>query len=240
MSNVITEFFTLVIMQLKMIKAYLPIFLFFSILFPLGFMLVFGYISVSSLTPYIVSGTITFYISVGVLTSVAQSLAFERNTGRFSLMIASGVPRELYAISIALSNGISTLIIIPIILALGHYILHVEIKSIPFLIIAIISSIFMSSMLGMTLGLGIKNIHVVNQYSTIIGFVLSFFAPVYFPLTFIPLPYRYLVFIEPTTYVSQALYYSLVGKIESILWSLGILIFGFFFVFLNNYVIKRQ
>ncbi|BDB98014.1 ABC transporter permease [Saccharolobus caldissimus] len=236
----LTEFINLIIMQIKMIKAYLPAFLFFSILFPIGFMLVFGYISIHSLTPYIVAGTITFYISVGVLTSVAQSLAFERNAGRFSLMIATGIPRELYAISIALSNGLATLIMVPIILILGEYLLHVEIKSIPYLIVALISSIFMGSMMGMALGLGIKNMYAVNQYSVIIGFVLSFFAPVYFPITFIPLPYRYITFLEPTTYVSQALYYSFAGNIISLLWSFGIIVFGFIFVILSRYVIKRQ
>jgi ABC-2 type transport system permease protein len=227
-------------MQLKMIRAYLPVFLFFSILFPIGFMLVFGYISIRSLTPFIVAGTITFYVSIGVLTSVAQSLAFERNAGRFSLMIATGIPREFYAISIALSNGIATLIMIPIILVLGSYLLHVEIKSIPFLLIALVSSLFMASMLGMALGLGIRNIYTVNQYSTIISFVLSFFAPVYFPVAFIPLPFRYLTYIEPTTYVSQALYYAFIGNPLSLLWSLGIIIFGFIFVILSRYVIRRQ
>ncbi|WP_338602073.1 ABC transporter permease [Sulfolobus tengchongensis] len=236
----LSEFINLIIMQFKMIKAYLPVFLFFSILFPIGFMLVFGYISIHSLTPYVVAGTITFYISVGVLTSVAQSLAFERNAGRFSLMIATGIPRELYAISIALSNGIATLVMVPIILILGSYFLHVEIRSIPYLILGLISSLFMASMLGMTLGLGIRNIYAVNQYSTIIGFVLSFFAPVYFPVTFIPLPYRYLTFIEPTTYVSQALYNAFIGSPTSLLWSLGTVVFGFVFVILNRYVIKRQ
>lgn len=165
----LSEFLNLIVMQLKMIRAYLPVFLFFSILFPIGFMLVFGYISIRSLTPFIVAGTITFYVSIGVLTSVAQSLAFERNAGRFSLMIATGIPREFYAISIALSNGIATLIMIPIILVLGSYLLHVEIKSIPFLLIALVSSLFMASMLGMALGLGIRNIYAVNQYSTIIS-----------------------------------------------------------------------
>ncbi|ACP37851.1 ABC transporter permease [Saccharolobus islandicus] len=236
----LSEFLNLIVMQLKMIRAYLPVFLFFSILFPIGFMLVFGYISIRSLTPFIVAGTITFYVSIGVLTSVAQSLAFERNAGRFSLMIATGIPREFYAISIALSNGIATLIMIPIILVLGSYLLHVEIKSIPFLLIALLSSLFMASMLGMALGLGIRNIYAVNQYSTIISFVLSFFAPVYFPVAFIPLPFRYLTYIEPTTYVAQALYYAFIGNPLSLLWSLGIIIFGFIFVILSRYVIRRQ
>jgi len=232
------EFLDLIVMQLKMIKAYLPVFLFFSILFPIGFMLVFGYISVKELTPYIVAGTITFYISVGVLTSVAQSLGFERNSGRFSLMVATGIPKELYAISIALSNGLATIIMVPIILALGAYFLHVVIGSVLYLIVALVSAIFMGSMFGMTLGLGIKNMYAVNQYSTIIGFVLSFFAPVYFPLTFIPLPFRYLTYIEPTTYVSQALYNAFIGNPLSLLWSLGIVIIGVIFVIISRYVMK--
>jgi len=232
------EFLDLIVMQLKMIKAYLPVFLFFSILFPIGFMLVFGYISVKELSPYIVAGTITFYVSVGVLTSVAQSLGFERNSGRFSLMVATGIPKELYAISIALSNGLATLIMIPIILALGAYFLHVVIGSVLYLVVALVSAIFMASMFGMTLGLGIKNMYAVNQYSTIIGFVLSFFAPVYFPLTFIPLPFRYLTYIEPTTYVSQALYNAFIGNPLSLLWSLGIVIIGIIFMIISRYVMK--
>ncbi|AOL15502.1 multidrug ABC transporter ATP-binding protein [Sulfolobus sp. A20] len=236
----LSEFFNLIVMQFKMVKAYLPAFLFFSILFPIGFMLVFGNISIKSLTPYIVAGTITFYISVGVLTSVAQSLAFERNAGRFSLMIATGIPRELYAISIALSNGLGTLIMVPIILILGEFLLHVRILSIPYLIVSLLASIFMGSMLGMTLGLGIRNLYAVNQYSTIIGFVLSFFAPVYFPLYFIPLPFRYLTFLEPTTYVSQALYNALIGNPSSLLWCLGIIVYAIIFVLLNRFVLRRQ
>ncbi|WP_221290561.1 ABC transporter permease [Stygiolobus caldivivus] len=236
----VTEFLNLLGMQFKMIKAYLPVFVFFSVMFPLGVMLVFGYVAVSSLTPYIVSGTITFYISIGVLTSVAQSIAFERSKGRFSLMVSTGIPKELYAISIALSNGISTLIVVPVILILGHYLLHVEVRSVPLLVVSLLSSIFMGSMLGMTLGLGIRNIYAVNQYSSIISFVLSFFAPVYFPPTLIPLPYRFLTLIEPTTYVSQALYYSFIGSPESLVWTLGILVFGAFFVLLNRYVLANE
>lgn len=114
------EFLDLVIMQLKTIKAYLPAFLFFSFLFPMELMLVFGYISIRELSPYVATGTITFYIYIGVLISVAQSLAFERSSGRFSLMRAAVIPKEVYAISIALSNGLATIIMIPIILVFRY------------------------------------------------------------------------------------------------------------------------
>jgi len=118
------------------------------------------------------------------------------------------------------------------------YFLHVEIESVLYLIIALIASIFMASMFGMTLGLRIKNIYAVNQYPQIIGFVLTFFALVYFPLTFIPMPFCYLTYLEPTTYVSQAIYNALIGSPLSLLWSLGTTIFGVIFVIIRRYIMK--
>ena len=232
------EFIDLIIMQFKTIKAYLAVFLFIPILFPIAIILVFGSISMKEFTPYIVAGTITFDISIGVITLVAQILASEKQSGRFSLMIAAGIPKEVYAISIALSYGLADILSIIVILLVGIYFLHLQVASIPYLAIAIIASIFMASVFGMTLGLGIKNPYAVYQYSQIIGLTLTFFAPVYFPITFIPIPFRYLAYLEPTTYVSQAIYNAFGGNPASLLWSLGIVIIGVIFVIISRYAIK--
>ncbi|BFH73025.1 ABC transporter permease [Sulfurisphaera javensis] len=232
------EFLDLIIMQFKVIKAYLPLMIFYAIFFPLAFMLAFGFISMRSYYPYILSGTITFYMSIGIFVTVSQSLGYERRSGRFSLMVSAGIPKELYALSIALGNGISTLIMIPIVIIIGYFLLHVIVKSILFLLISIITSIFTSSMLGITVGLGIKNFYAVNQYSQIIGFVLTFFAPVYYPITYIPIPFRYLTLLEPTTYMSQAIYNAFIGSSFSLLWSLGVIVYGIVLMIINSRVLK--
>lgn len=226
-------------MQFKMIKAYLPVFIFFSILFPLGFIFSFGTIIQRTLSTYLISGSITFFISINSIISVAQNLALERSSGRFSLMIASGIPIQLYAISITISNGIQTLMLIPVFLVLGYFLLGVRISSALFFVLSIIGSIYMASMVGLLIGTAIRNLHAVNQWSSIIGFILSFFAPVYFPLTQIPLPFRYLAYLEPTTYVSQSTYFALVGNPISLAWFGGTVVIGFLFSFLSSLLMKK-
>ncbi|TRM86101.1 ABC transporter permease, partial [Sulfolobus sp. E3] len=46
--------------------------------------------------------------------------------------------------------------------------------------------------------------------------------------------------LEPTTYVSQALYNALIGNPSSLLWCLGIIVYAIIFVLLNRFVLRRQ
>ncbi|BCU68123.1 multidrug ABC transporter ATP-binding protein [Sulfolobales archaeon HS-7] len=236
----IREFGSLIVMQFKTIRAYLPAFIFFSFFFPIGLLLMLGSISAPTSYTFIISGTVTFYIAIGTITSVAQTLAAEREAGRISLIVASGIPREIYVISVVLSNGVSTLIIVPLFILIGVIFFHVVIKSVLFLVLALISSTFMGSMMGMDLAFALRNTVAVNQYSSIISFVLSFFAPVYYPPSIIPIPYRYLTFIEPTTYVSQAINYSFSGSFESLMWVGGIVAFTIIFLYIGRRLMERM
>lgn len=230
----IREMLYLIAMQLKGVKSYLLGYVFFSLLFPLGFMLVFKSLLLSSYDLYVMSGTLTAYLFIGTFSAVANNLANEIDSGRFSLIIGAGVRREVYSISIALSQIISDIAGIVTILAIGLLAYHIQLKSIPLFIIALGSSIILSATFGMMLASIIKNPYEVSQYSSVLSFALTFFAPVYYPLSLIPLPFRYLVFIEPSTYVSQAIYYSLEGSPYSLLWSIGAVIIAIFLVTVNK------
>ncbi|BBD72113.1 multidrug ABC transporter ATP-binding protein [Sulfodiicoccus acidiphilus] len=237
----IEQFGQLLKMQLKMVKSYLPSVVFFSLFFPLGLLLLFKFVSAASASFYVISGTATFYVFVSVVSGVAQILAGERNRGRFSLMLAAGVPRELYSFTIAVSNGISTLVVLPVVIVLGELLLGVVVplEAVPLLTVSAVLSLFSSSMLGMLLGLGIRSQRAVNQYSNVIAFVLSFFAPVYFPPSIVPIPFRYLTYLEPTTYVSQSLYYSLHGSLLALPWDVGVFLTGLIFAVASSFVGRR-
>ncbi|AWR93601.1 ABC transporter permease [Acidianus brierleyi] len=228
------EILYIVVMQIKGAKSYALGYVFFSLLFPLGFMLVFASFVSNSYRLYIISGTLTAYLFISTFTAVANNLANEIESGRFSLILDAGVRKELYSISIALSQIILDIMPILTILTIGVLIYNIQLKSIPLIIIALSSSIALSSIFGMTLASVIKNPYEVSQYSNVLGFALTFFAPVYYPLSFIPLPYRYLVFLEPSTYVSQSIYYSLEGNAYSLLWSLGAVMISFLLTIINK------
>lgn len=234
------EILYLIAMQIKEVKSYALGYVFFSLLFPLGFMLVFGSLVSASYVLRIVSGTLTAYLFISTFSSVANNLANEIESGRFSLIMSSGVRKEIYSISIALSQILLDIVPILTILAIGVSAFHLQLKSIPLFIMAISTSITLSAIFGMTLASIIKNPYEVSQYSSVLGFALTFFAPVYYPLSFIPLPYRYLVFLEPSTYVSQSIYYSLEGNTYSLLWSFGAIIMSFLFSILNTQKVHKH
>jgi ABC-2 type transport system permease protein len=228
-------------MDLKTIKAYIPSILFFSLFFPFGLLIMLGSVASAEFSTYVVVGTITFYISISLINSVAQSIGAEREYGRFSLMISSGIPVQLYALAIAFSNGLQTILVSPIIILAGDLFLRIKPDCIPLLAITLILSIFLGSMIGEALAFAIKNIYAINQYSNILSFTLAFFAPVYYPPCSVPMPFRYLTFLEPTTYISRAIYYSYVGMPkEALIWDLGIVIFTLVLIILINYLHKRS
>ncbi|MEM1627154.1 MAG: ABC transporter permease [Sulfolobaceae archaeon] len=222
----IREFFDLVIMQFKMIKIYLPAIIFYSVFIPIGLLLIFGVNSLPTTRGYAIAGTITTLIAMSGITGVSQTIAYERNIGRFSLLLSAGIRPWLYAISIIISYGISSIITIPVVIITGEYVFGIKVQSPYMLLYAILSCLFTSSMIGLGLGYFIKNIQAINQLSPIIAFTLIFFAPVYYSIDAIPSFLVPLTFLEPTTYMSQGIFYAIQGSTISILWSTGCLIYG--------------
>ncbi len=227
-------------MEFKEAKIAIFAVIFFSIILPIGILVALGTIVSTIYKVYLISGTITFYMTIGTTLSIAQGLANERESGRLSLLLAAGISRELYSLSIAISNGLSALLVTPLLLIFGVLLFHLKVASPPLLVIAIISALFMGITMGMLIGFAFRTPRDVNQYSQIISFTLSFFAPVYFPYTFIPLPYRYLTLLEPTTYASQSISMALIGNTSSILWSIGDFVYGIIFLMASSYIIKKR
>ncbi|BDC17904.1 ABC transporter permease [Acidianus sp. HS-5] len=237
----IKEFLNLVIMRLKTAKAYIASLIFFSVFFPIGLLLMMGSVARSSFSIYIIAGTITFYIAVSMINSVAQQIGYERETGRISLMISSGIPMQLSVLAIALCSGLQTIVVTPLMIFVGDAFLGITPLCIATLALTLLLSLVLGSMLGAFLAFLIRSVRAINQYSNILSFTLAFFAPVYYPPCVIPLPFRYLTYLEPTTYVSRAIYYSYLGQgLQALIWNLGIVIYSGVLIFGVTYLIKRQ
>jgi hypothetical protein len=129
-----------------------------------------GSVASAEFSTYVVVGTITFYISVSLIYSVAESIGAEREYGRFSLMISSGIPVQLYALAIAFSNGLQTILVSPIIILAGDLFLRIRPDCIPLLAITLILSIFLGSTICEALPFAIKNYYTMNQYSHILSY----------------------------------------------------------------------
>jgi ABC-2 type transport system permease protein len=225
-------------MQMKTFKASIVSGIFFSLVLPIGLLKILKPITSSDFSLYAISGTLTFYLFLGTMLAVSQIIGLERRDGKFSLMIASGIPKELYMLSILFSNGFGTLIFIPILILVADFLYGVSPSNVISLIISLVLSIYVGSIMGTDLAFSTRNYYTINSLSQVISFGLIFFAPVYYPVSAVPVPLRYFTYLEPTTYISQSIYHSYVGG-NSIFYLMGLLIYGVVLTMLGRLLERR-
>lgn len=231
------DFLILLEMTVKSFRSFFWGYLFFSLFFPLGFLLVFGETANPSIVPYIISGTVTTSILLNSITGVSQTIGSDRQAGRLSLLISLGIPLWQYAVVIAITNGASAIVssAVVILIAQSVFRLHTTTLSIIPLILNIGAGLFSGSMLGLLISVFIHNLRIVNQLSSILGIGLSFFAAVYFPIDYLPSVMRWFAVLEPSTLVSQGIASSLEGGPDSFVWALGSIVEGIVFLILTRF-----
>lgn len=215
-------------MFIKEARTWFAVNIFYLIVFPVAIIASFGYIVSRQDIYYLVSGTIVFQVALSGVLSVPNNIGIDRQGGRISIMVASGVPLWAYAITSALVNNIfamlSGLLIVGVAVALRY--MTLSDVGLAYLIIALLLSTFEGSMVGLLIAAKVKNWRLLQQVSQIAAFSLTFFAPVYFPLSAVPRYLLPLAMLEPTTYAAQAVRLALLGSPASLLWGLAALAYG--------------
>ncbi len=222
------ELTSLAEMFFKEAKAWLAASLFFAVMLPIAFVFGFSYIVRGPAIYYLISGMMVFDVAVTGMLVVPNSIGWDREDGRLSLMISMGVPLWAYALTSTLVNNLfaigSGLLVLGVAVAMRY--LAVSLSGLAMLTLALLVSSFQGSMVGLLIASRIRNLRVLQQVTQIVAFGFSFFAPVYFPLSVVP---RYLLpfaMLEPTTYAAQAIRLSLRGSPASLVWDLGTVVYG--------------
>lgn len=230
------EILALAFMFIKEAKAWILVNIFFLIIFPIAMIFSFRYIIAGDMLYYLISGTITFQIAITGFVAVPQTIGMDRERGRLSLMIASGVPAWAYAMTSTLVNNIMAIASGFLIIGIAALISSLGISpiSIVLLLASLMAGTFQGSMIGLALAAKIRNWRLLNQLTQLLGFGLTFFAPVYFPLGAVPKYLLPLAMLEPTTYIAQAVRLSLTGSYASLIWDAATLIYGVAFAVLAD------
>ncbi|MGC9113179.1 ABC transporter permease [Acidilobus sp.] len=215
-------------MFIKEAKTWIAVNLFFMIVFPVAIIASFGYIVSRQDAYYLVSGTIVFQVALSGMLSVPNNIGMDRYGGRISIMIASGVPLWAYAMTSALVNNIFAVLSGLLIVGVAVLLRYVAVSAVglAYLTVALLLSTFEGSMVGLLIAARIRNWRLLQQVTQIVSFMLTFFAPVYFPLSLLPRYLLPLAMLEPTTYAAQAIRLSLLGSPASLLWGLAALVYG--------------
>lgn len=160
---------------------------------------------------------------------VSGSVYFNKHWFRFQDMyVASPVNFTSYAMGLSISTLIGALpatVVATVILIFSH---HVSMFGVMMMIIVSLTLWVCTVFLGFTLGSSLKDTRKANSIPQVLGFVLGFLPPVYYPMSLLKSPYlQALAMLSPTTHAAQLAKFYL-GLIEIPLWQE---IFGWAYLF---------
>jgi len=180
-----------------------PITLINTILSPLSFLLIIYFASRGTLLPVAIEGGfIMTMVSAGI--GLQGDLSHLKNDFKFQdMVVSSPTTPSIYILGMAISEIVYSIPALTVLTILAIIYIDASILSIITIIFSLILIFFFSIMLGFYLSTLTSDIIQSWAFSGIVSTVLSTIPPVYYPITYIPLPYRYIAYLSPTTYVAE-------------------------------------
>jgi ABC-2 type transport system permease protein len=180
-----------------------PIVLFNTVLSPLSFLILIVFVSKGSLIGVAIEGgLIMSMFSSG--SGLQSDLAHLKNDFKLQdMVVSSPTGWQIYMIGIALSEIVYSLPALAVLAVLAYFFLALSLAGILELLAVLFLMFFTSMAIGFTLSTFSSDIVQSFAFSRIISTLFSTVPPVYYPITYIPLPFRYLAYLSPTTYAAE-------------------------------------
>jgi ABC-2 type transport system permease protein len=180
-----------------------PIVLINTVLSPLSFLLLIVFVSHGSLIGEAVEGGfIMSMFSAGV--SLQGDLSHLKNDFKLQdMVVSSPTSWQTYMFSMAASEIVYSVPALLVLCILASYFMNLSpIGTLAF--VGVLFLMFLTSVaIGFTLSTFSSDIVQSFAFSRLISTLFSTIPPVYYPITYIPIPYRYLAYLSPTTYAAE-------------------------------------
>lgn len=180
-----------------------PIVLINTVLAPLSFLLVIVFVSRGTLIGEAVEGGfIMSMFSAGV--ALQGDLSHLKNDFKLQdMVVSSPTTWQIYMFGMAISEIIYSFPALVVLTILAYFFMSWS----PFGLLTFAGVLFLMFMtsiaIGFTLSTFSTDIVQSFAFSRLISTLFSTIPPVYYPITYIPLPYRYLAYLSPTTYAAE-------------------------------------
>jgi len=180
-----------------------PAVLVITVLSPLSFLTLIFFISEGALLAVgIVGGLIMSMFSAG--TSLQADLSHFKNDFKLQdMVVGSPTTAFVYVAGMAISELIYASPALAILSVLFALFVHVELAAVLGIVIVMLLMFLMSVSLGFALATISSDIVQSFAFTRLLTLLFTTLAPVYYPITFIPEPWRYLAYLSPTTYAAQ-------------------------------------
>jgi ABC-2 type transport system permease protein len=180
-----------------------PIMMINTVLSPLSFLIVITFVSKGALIgEAIEGGLIMSMFQAG--TSLQGDLSHYKNDFKLQDMVVSTPSTPLtYVTGMAIGEIIYSLPAIAVLVILAGIYIHPDLAG-ALQLLAVLLLMFLASVtIGFTLSTFSSDIVQSFAFSRLISTLFSTLPPVYYPITYIPLPYRYFAYLSPTTYAAE-------------------------------------
>lgn len=190
-----------------------PAVLIITVLSPLSFLTLIFFISGGTLLAVgIVGGLIMTMFSAG--TSLQADLSHLKNDFKLQdMVVGSPTSASVYVAGMAMSELIYTSPALAILAALFGLFVHVELVMVLGIIIVMLLMFLMSISLGFAFATFSSDIVQSFAFTRLLSLLFTTLAPVYYPITLIPMPWRYLAYLSPTTYAAE-IGHDLIGSLS--------------------------
>lgn len=180
-----------------------PAVLVITVLSPLSFLTLIFFISGGTLLGVgIVGGLIMTMFSAG--TSLQADLSHLKNDFKLQdMVVASPTSATVYVAGMALSELIYSSPALVILALLFGLFVHIELVAIIGIVIVMLLMFLMSISLGFAFATFSTDIVQSFAFTRLLSLLFTTLAPVYYPITYIPEPWRYLAYLSPTTYAAE-------------------------------------
>ena len=180
-----------------------PIVLINTVLSPLSFLVVIVFVSRGSLIGQAVAGGfIMSMFSAGV--GLQGDLSHLKNDFKLQdMVVSSPTTWQTYMFGMAISEIVYSFPALIVLVILAYYYMPLTFLGALSLLGVLLLMFLTSVAIGFTLSTFSTDIVQSFAFSRLISTLFSTIPPVYYPITYIPLPYRYLAYLSPTTYAAE-------------------------------------
>ena len=198
-----SQFFAAVLVNSLYEMRNYPVVLVNTVLSPLSFLVLITFVSRGTLIGEAIMGSfIMSMFSSGM--SLQGDLSHLKNDFKLQdMVVASPTPWQIYLLGMATSELVYSIPAFAVLGILAGIYIHFTILGV-FEFLAVLVMMYATSIaVGYTFATFSSDIVQSFAFSRLLSTLFSTVPPVYYPITYIPLPYRYLAYLSPTTYAAQ-------------------------------------
>jgi ABC-2 type transport system permease protein len=200
--------------------------LFFAIVFPVGILLVLGFVfPAPGYRRQLLAGMLAVSVLFFSLNGIAFESLFQRNSGVYKLLRATPYKSMTFITNLTASRGVVSLLSCTLVAIVGALVFGIILswQSVLLLIPVLVLSILCFTFLGLTIGNLVQNENQVAMLSNIVTLPMIFTSATFYSLSNAPSWVTTIGHVLPFSYLIDAEHAAFAGNVEGVVFPLLIL-----------------